>query len=56
MCCEREKAEMTMKKTILVVDDNSVERTMLQGFLSDDYKLLIASDGYQALEILHNNY
>ena len=44
---------MDTQKTILIVDDNSVNRTVLDGILKKDhYRLLHAEDGKQAFDIL----
>lgn len=44
-----------MKKTILVVDDNNVNRMMLRGILDDEYEVLEAENGWNALNILNRN-
>ncbi|MEG0092167.1 MAG: response regulator [Oscillospiraceae bacterium] len=41
-----------MKKTILVVDDNNVNRMMLRGILDDEYEILEAENGWNAMNIL----
>ena len=43
---------MTHKKEILVVDDNLLNREMLVAILEDDYKVLQAENGIEALDIL----
>ncbi len=45
---------MTARRTILVVDDNSVNRTILCKILSTQYTVIQAENGKQALEILEN--
>lgn len=44
------------KKRILVVDDNSINRTMLKEYLSDEYEIIEAENGLVALDILFYNY
>ena len=41
-----------VKKTILVVDDEAINRDILAAILSDDFSVLEAEDGHQALDIL----
>ncbi|MDP2878639.1 MAG: hybrid sensor histidine kinase/response regulator [Sulfuricella sp.] len=41
---------MTQKHSILVVDDEKQNRTLLSELLKDDYKILLAKNGAQALE------
>lgn len=43
-----------MKNTVLVVEDNEVNRMMLVSFLEDIYNVLEAENGREALEILQN--
>ena len=43
-----------MKNTVLVVEDNEMNRMMLVGFLEDTYQVLEAENGRQALEILRS--
>ena len=40
------------KRTILIVDDQEIDRTILIDFLQKEYELLIAQDGRKALDIL----
>ena len=42
-----------MRKTILVVDDNEALVEALDTLLADDYKVIPATDAYQALEVLN---
>lgn len=44
---------MAVLKTILVVDDNRVNRQILVKILSSDYSILEAEDGQAALKLLH---
>ncbi|SDB10222.1 EAL domain-containing protein [Eubacterium oxidoreducens] len=46
---------MAYKDTILIVDDQKINRVMLSDVLEQDYMLLFAEDGKQAIEILENN-
>lgn len=43
---------MYSKKKILVVEDNELNRMMLVGILEDDYQVLEAENGKEALEVL----
>lgn len=43
---------MTNRKTVLVVDDSSVSRTLLEETLCDEYVVLQAENGKEALELL----
>ena len=43
---------MSEKNTILIADAKEVNRECLTRLLEDDYNILQASDGYEALEIL----
>ena len=40
------------KKTLLIVDDTEVNRVILKEVFQDDYKLIEAQDGNEALEII----
>lgn len=40
------------KKTILIVDDTAVNRAILMDILSDDYNIIEASNGREAIEML----
>ena len=42
-----------MKKQLLVVEDNELNRAILCEILSDSYRILEAENGQQALDILH---
>ena len=44
-----------MKQTILIVEDNEIQREMLKGILSDGYEILEAGNGQVALDILEQN-
>lgn len=45
------------RKTILIVEDEFINQELLKNFLEDDYDLLIASDGLEAVDIIkeHKN-
>lgn len=43
---------MTDKTTVLVVDDDEINREILRTTLEEDYNILEAEDGQQALEVL----
>ncbi|MEG1676102.1 MAG: response regulator, partial [Clostridia bacterium] len=43
---------MSSLKTILVVDDNALNRTILSKILSDSYSVVEAEDGQAALDML----
>jgi CheY-like chemotaxis protein len=42
-------------KKILIVDDTPSNIDILVGYLGENYELLIALDGFQALSILEND-
>lgn len=42
-------------KTVLVVDDEPVNITVLSGTLRNDYRVLVAKNGYQALDRIENS-
>ena len=46
---------MVQQKQILIVEDNALNRAMLSEILSDDYEILEAENGQEALEILEQN-
>lgn len=41
-----------MKPTVLVVDDDELIRNMLQDLLMDDYTVVLAPDGHEALGLM----
>ena len=43
---------MTHKKQILIVEDNEFNRAMLSEILSEEYQVLEAENGQEALAIL----
>ena len=49
---DRKNAIFEAKKTILVVDDEEINRQILTMILSEDFHVLEASDGKEALEML----
>ncbi|MDD7642992.1 MAG: EAL domain-containing protein [bacterium] len=40
------------KRTLLIVDDQEIDRVILNDFLKKDYQLLTANDGKEALQVL----
>ncbi|MBO5376570.1 MAG: response regulator [Bacilli bacterium] len=44
------------KKKILVVDDSNIIRNLIQKMFDNDYKVLTAEDGSQAIEIINTEY
>lgn len=42
-------------KTILVVDDSDIVRNLISKMFSDEYKIITATDGKEALDIISNN-
>ena len=44
------------KKTILIVEDNDMNREILHDLLSDDFNVLLANNGLTGLKILEENY
>ena len=49
-------AAVSLKKTVLIVDDNKVNRQMLSLILCSQYKILEAENGESALALLQNAY
>ena len=47
------KAE-NLRRTVLVVEDEFVNRQLLGMILSSDYEVLYAENGLQAMEVLRN--
>ena len=47
---------MKTKNTILVVDDIEMNRVILSEIFKDEYKIMEAENGLEALEIIENNY
>ena len=44
----------SVKKTVLVVDDEEINREIMSAILADDFNVLCASDGKEALKILQD--
>ena len=44
--------QVQQKRTILIVEDLEIDRTILTDFLKNDYELLMAKDGREALDVL----
>ena len=42
-----------MKKTILIVDDQEINRVILKELFKEDYEVIEAENGEQALEIIN---
>lgn len=47
---------MNRKKTILIVEDNLINRSLLKEILINDYEVLEADNGETALNVLRSNY
>ncbi|NLW70471.1 MAG: EAL domain-containing protein [Eubacteriaceae bacterium] len=45
-----------MPRKVLIVDDNAIVRELLTGTLREDYDILEASNGQDALSLIHRNY
>ncbi len=45
---------LLVKKTILIVEDDEINRTILSAILEDDYNILTATNGQEALDVLNN--
>ena len=43
------------KRLVLIVDDEQINREMLAAILQDQYEIMMANDGADALEIIRNN-
>lgn len=43
------------RKTILIADNSTINRTLLAGTLKDTYDILLASDGIEALELMREH-
>ena len=46
---------MIQQKQLLIVEDNELSRDMLSVILSDEYRILEAENGQEALDILENH-
>lgn len=44
------------RDTILIFEDNDIDRAILVGLFQDDYKILEAANGKEGLELLHNHF
>lgn len=42
--------------TILIVDDNNAARALLKGLFEEDYRVLVAKDGREAIQMLTQDY
>ena len=42
------------KRLVLIIDDEEINRLLLSGILEEDYELLTAADGAEALRLLHD--
>ena len=49
---EKRRSLFEVKKTVLIVDDESINRDILSAILSDTFNVLEASDGKEALDLL----
>ena len=47
--------KQTEKKRVLIVDDEAINREILGMLLSDDYDLLFAADGQEAMNLIRKN-
>ena len=45
-----------MKDTILIVDDIEINRDILEGILSEDYRIVTASNGIEAMKVVKQSY
>ncbi|MEG1863366.1 MAG: EAL domain-containing protein, partial [Oscillospiraceae bacterium] len=43
---------MRLSKTVLIIDDNTINRQILSKILAGDYNVITAKDGFEGLEIL----
>ncbi|MBQ7608032.1 MAG: EAL domain-containing protein [Desulfovibrionaceae bacterium] len=53
---EKKLPSMQEKKTILIVEDNVMNREILNELLSDDFETLLASNGLEGLSLMEENY
>lgn len=53
---ENKLPSMQEKKTILIVEDNVMNREILNNLLSDDFSILLASNGLEGLSMMEENY
>ncbi len=47
------KKRLNKKRRVLIVDDEEINRLLLQNILAQDYDVMLASNGEEALEIIH---
>ncbi len=52
----RYEGPVDAKRTILVVEDNALNREMLQGILQDEYEIIQAENGLVGLDVLAKHY
>ncbi len=52
---EKNETVILKDKTILVVDDSNIIKHFINKIFNDDYNILLASDGKEALEIIEKN-
>lgn len=53
---EEGKGYKKMKRKVLIVEDNDLNRELLAGMLKVDYEILEACDGVEALELMEKEY
>lgn len=49
------KIQMNKKKTILIVDDVEINRTILAEIFKDEYRIMEAGNGVQAMEVINSD-
>ena len=52
----REQRDQLLSRTVLIVDDEAINREMLSMIVGQEFKTLTAGDGRQALEILQDRH
>ena len=46
---------LTLRRKVLVVDDELINRELLGNIISSDYEVLYAADGIEAMNLIHKH-
>ena len=46
------RRRLNMKRKVLIVDDEEINRLILQNILEPDYEVVLASNGKEALDVV----